>query len=868
MVATAVISIGILGFFGAFSFISRSLHISRTHTLATNLGQEKIESLKNLSYFELAITTSPLVDNSLTPGVAYDTVMYPPETIPIGGITFKRYTYVALAQIDSGGTISTVTYTFPDTGMKQITTTIVWVDGGVAKKWSLTNLLENPTINPLDTGLSGTIKIFGLGTTLSGAQVRIDEDPDWNSTAASNGTYSFRVYHGSYTVRASSAGFYDGVSLIQDAEPGISVPVPDIFLTQIASGTVKGNAWLNPNLVISQVMASSSTAVELYGAVGSQIVEHVELFNPTTAQINITGAVGVVASPLINLNYGGATPPQDVPAYMSGAVFVSSYVASSHYYLIANASFYMLNGQWMHADAYYLPNVLGVNPNGCAGLQLYDAAGTLDAVGWTGSGACSAGRPEYFETTAIPTGNGIGQGNQIVRVSSPTAGIAAITRYGRAYDSGTNKFDFVWPDITGYTNIYAQPYHENTNDGATSVYVGLTSAPVIAGVPAVGAVVASSDPYSGSTVAVSATISSGALSLPYAPFTLIGVTTGTWQITLASGSYYNQYAVVNIVQNASTGVPNGGTLPAWAAANVSSAMLSSGSLSGFVKGVVTDITDAPIPGIVVTAGGVKKTTGPNGSYFIVSTTGPVEVVCNPNSDPGFNAQYVQLLAVPTLTTSEILTQDFTLSKGGSLQGYLTTGTTPLPNYTVVALIGGSQAGQAASNASGYFTIRNLSTATYTVEAALEMAQDSTASCSAGGVCVTSTPNLITATVTPSNTVFIGTFTILGALGGIIGSAKFNGATLTSGALLIASTGTLSANPSAIVASSSPAQTPIYAASTKADGTFSLPVRGSNTYYLSVYVPTISGTTVSITTKTFSNIYVSPNLDTTFNLTIP
>ena len=46
------------------------------------------------------------------------------------------------------------------------------------------------------------------------------------------------------------------------------------------------------------------------------------------------------------------------------------------------------------------------------------------------------------------------------------------------------------------------------------------------------------------------------------------------------------------------------------------------------------------------------------------------------------------------------------------------------------------------------------------------------------------------------------------------------------------------------------------------------MRGGATYYLSAYIPVISGTTVSITTKTYSGIIVSPSAATTKNVVIP
>ena len=62
MVATVILSVGVLGLFGAFRFIARTTTISRATSLATNLGQERIESLKNLSYYSLQITTATATD--------------------------------------------------------------------------------------------------------------------------------------------------------------------------------------------------------------------------------------------------------------------------------------------------------------------------------------------------------------------------------------------------------------------------------------------------------------------------------------------------------------------------------------------------------------------------------------------------------------------------------------------------------------------------------------------------------------------------------------------------------------------------------------------------------------------------------------
>src|SRR5438067_160600 len=113
MVAVAIISIAILGFVGAFKYISKSLHVSRTRTLAANLT----------------------------------------------------------------GTVNAAT----------------------------------PPSGP--------------GGALASAIVTLEGVPNAQTTADVNGSYSFHVYHGSYTVRVSSAGYWDAESNRMSAVEGTNTTV-------------------------------------------------------------------------------------------------------------------------------------------------------------------------------------------------------------------------------------------------------------------------------------------------------------------------------------------------------------------------------------------------------------------------------------------------------------------------------------------------------------------------------------------------------------------------------------------------------------------------------------------------------------------
>ncbi|MDP3542935.1 MAG: carboxypeptidase regulatory-like domain-containing protein [Elusimicrobiota bacterium] len=858
MVATVILSVGVLGLFGAFKYIARSTFISRATSLATNLGQERIESLKNLSYYSLQITTATGTDATVSPHILYDTVNYPPETIAIGGITFTRYTYVGMADM-LGSDITSVAFTYPDTGLKQITVSIVWSEAGNKKSWTLRNLLENPNVNPLDSTIAGTVN-NSAGGTVASAIVVVEQNENWGAMSNAAGAYSFAVYRGTYTVRASSTGFTDGIKGSVIASRGGTVTA-DLTLTAVATGYITGAVWYNPFPVISQVLASSATFVPD----GTPIdLEYVELYNPTTSPFNVGTTGAGYKTIMLGYREEDGTFRWDSSSFGSQFFMtqVTTYIAPGHYYLIANASYFYLNGGWMAADAYSdhalglpltYPDYIKNNKAGSVFLY-YDwehayPSPYIDLVGWADNNNAPAG---YYEGTYIPNdaasdGLGVPPGKQLVRVSSPGISAADLPNYGRAYDSGSNARDFLY-ESGSFSGFVYPP--KNMAAGAFTTIAG--KVPTLLGTTYISA----SDSNSGSTTAFTAYIASGTIpapGLPYSRFQLAAVSTGAWIVSAAYAGYSNTYENVVVVQHGYTGVPNATTTPPWPAAGAVHMQLTSTTAAGFVKGTVTNPSNQPINGIVVQGGGATKTTGSNGVYFMAVSSGAVTIIANPNN---VNPSYVQGIEAPVIAEGAVTTQDFTLNFGGRIMGYITTGTTPLAYQPVAAIDGaGFQVGTGVTDTSGNFTIRNVSTGTYTVFPVLESGQDMM-------------PNTLPAAVTSTGTVFVGTFTVTGAFGSITGTVSDAAGLVTSGALLLASTNTIATSPAAIVGSSAPAQVPLYMVSSKADGTYVLPVRGGATYYLSAYIPIVSAAGVTVTTKTYSGIVVAPSVATSKNVTLP
>ena len=484
-------------------------------------------------------------------------------------------------------------------------------------------------------------------------------------------------------------------------------------------------------------------------------------------------------------------------------------------------------------------------------------------------------------------------GDQLVRVSTPLADTRVgfdLEQYARVYNSTSNANDFMYthactgpilgnytceawrsqqtdsngfvffnPPFSVFTSTAVNKFSTSTLTADLQTYASTT---IITGRIMPQAYVTASDPYSGSTETYSITVSSYGMNLLVPFFQLVGVTTTSyscsgastssftctgnpWIVEIVSSTTYNgqvywkelspipsgrnpdMYGISDTLlgQNNVYGIPHSSNT-ATLVAPLSPIMphytkiyyginLDSAPPGGFVTGFVTDPYNNPLSSIQMNAGGITTATNAQGRYFGMSSTGTVIIIANSTKLP----PYIEQTALVTINSGQILEQDFALFQGGGVTGYVTSGTTPLPNIQVIALIGGNQYGSGSSDTSGQFYINNLSSGTYTIEPSLDPA-------------AASSPQSTTVTIS-SYTVNVGTFTITGALANISGSITYNGATLNTGALIVASVGAIGSTPPSISASSSPAlSNPVYAISSQADGTFTLPVRIANGYNIS------------------------------------
>lgn len=802
LVATFIISIGILGMTGAFKYMSQAIQGSKGKSLANNLAQEKIEVLKNKSYYMVLVTTATTEDDNFDPPITYDTAPNAPEALNVGGINFERRVYIRKVSEDGSGNLTRHSWTTPDTGLKEILVYVVWKEGGGWKKVELRNLRDNPNRTNLTATFSGAVADTGGGP-LVDATVRVQENPAKYGETDAAGNYSFAIEPGGYTLLASKPGYFASRSPLYNITTTQS---HNFQLPAMASGTVRGTAYKRDHPVIYMVVASS-------GMVNGDQVEFVSLYNPTTSQINMLTDPAVSTSNNIKLAYYGQSGEGlDVSEFW--LQHRSTFIPAGYHYLIASTGTFIYKGAAVTADAVYtvanrppcsdvgaLLNCIRRDKAGA--IRISDVNGNvLDTLGWSNTGAGKTA--PYYEGTSYPLAGGLPEGAQFFRFTGPGYGNELT---GSCYDTDANNLNFSYSASPDFRTMAKA-------DG---------SKPPVTGTPAAGAVVFTGDGLSNPVIATS----TGA-------FDLVGVATGTWSVYISSGLVMSTRSVTG------------------AAAGFSAALgdvaLTSANIHGYITGTVTNVSAAPLPSIMMYAGGFQTLTNSAGGYTLPGYPGETSVTANYQTA---SPTYVEISSIGVTVALGQLAKnvDFVLENGGKIRGWVTTnGTDPLPNIPVTALEGGVEKGSGISGGDGYYLIwgAGISTGTYAVSPQLESG-------------VSATPSSHTVALSAGQTIFAGTFTVSGAMGYIYGSATASTAAITTGVLVYASTSVIAGSPvlpPTINSALRSGSAIYYAVSSNARGQYSLPVRGGYTYNIYAWYTTWRGDTPSISVRQFTGVGVS------------
>ncbi|MBL8023679.1 MAG: carboxypeptidase regulatory-like domain-containing protein [Elusimicrobia bacterium] len=812
-----------------FSGISRGIIATRFKSLATQLANEKMQSLKNTSYYRLRVsshTVVPTALSALSPSVWSDESNYSPTVSIINGVTFTAYAMVERVKKNASETLDLKAWDSTDTGLKRITLDVVWRERDAWKRFQLTNLLENPNRGESEGDFVGTVTDNATATPLSGAMVDIAENPSMNAVSGGTGNYRLGVRQGTYTLRASKPGYFTKTSANNVISSTTTQVTVNFALNAMSSGTISGSVWHNDHLVISRVCG--------YKLTGPTAQEYVEIFNPTTWTWTVDGAIGLTFQRRL------AQDPWPIPIALNYAPG-GSLIPPGKFYLFASQSVLNIDGTPVSADAVWNTTIGGAACNtgavvndDCfpyfdAGAGVYNILPTngtdgafegagvltltslstgmvLDRVGWQGAGW---NNPASSETLPVSDQFGL-QANEIYYRKSDTGGALSST-VGPAYDSGNNSLDWA------------------VNNGAPHSPPRASASPALpvrTGIPSNGALIFADDGLSQMTQAALTG------SPPEARFTLSSVATGTWTVSASSGNFFLSFST-----------------PIGAGVNLStSVVMNTSTLYGFASGRVVDALGlGGLAGISISPG-VGLTNG-LGFFNVPLFPGAQTLTANKGStNPNYTETSLPITIVRGQSSSN---HTLYLSGGARIQGLLTIdGVTPLPNVPVeVTNVGtGMTMDNAISNPSGLFSV-SVPVGTYAVRPTVEF-----------GESISPDTPAVNANVGGS-TVFAATYTVTSAYGTLTGKVTHQGKPITTGVLLMASVVAVPASPPPIDSSFRGSGTLYYSGSSRSDGTYSFKIQ-NGTYFVTGWYTTFNGNTPTVTRKDLTNVVIAPRTTTT------
>ena len=828
MVTILVISIVILGVITTFGTIGKGLITSKTRTIANNLAQEKVESLKNYSYARLLITS---YSDLATYGYDNTNTEYQPETLRVGDATFRRYTTVwrAREEVVGGDTmISTMTPTASDEGIKKIKVEIKWNEGNEEKTLSLYNLRDDPNRATLGGVVYGFITTTGTAVGISGASVEILQNLSWTSQTSSTGYYLIKTTSpAKIQVSASKNGYWANTTANLD----VSVN-QNIQLTQKLTGTVTGWVVFNDHLQISLIAASTDYS-------GNE-QEYIQLYNPTTW-------AWTMSDKTIHYIDKDDNDPGAFGGDSGTAILVchNDTISSYGYYLIANTGTIYINGVSVNADATYDQCIGGPYQNGIknsvpGGIILSYTAATfaesltrkIDSVAWGKTAGLGADPPskaietegyKYVDAGYSP----IIPGKQLLRFhyTGQTYGYVNNVRGGGAYDSNKNSDDFYYGVIPNLC-----PYNSSVSTHPAS------------GTPAYGAVISANDGLASPTTAYYKDNNR-----PNGYFSL-NVATGTWTIYITSGSYFREISNVSVNYGVGTAIPNNSTspiYPVYASTKLNVVILSSPSTGGFVSGKVVQAgTSTGIPGIEVTASGLSPvTTDASGNFNFSLSVGSYTIKANANCD---DIDWTEDFKNVEVTEGKSVTTDnLELYPAGTIAGITKNSSgDAMPYITVVSTsTNASFCIDTVSGADGTYLLKGVKVADDIVVFPILDALDDY---DYDG------PWLNPITISQGNELINKNFTITSTWGKISGSVSEEGNTITTGVLLMATSGSAPAESPPMIDSSLRTSNNIYGAISDSDGAYEIQVRKGFDYYIRAWYTKTSGDTVVTETKTGSS----------------
>ena len=823
LIAALIVTIVGIAVALAFSNVSRSMVFSRMRTVANNLAQEKVEAVKSISYGDIKVTSAGDLSS-----YGYDNTNedYVPETVTAAGVQYKRYTTLWLAseQLVGGKTvISTMTPSSFDCGVKKIKVEVKWVSNNRQQSLVLYNLITDPEKETKNGVVYGFVTSTDTTLPLADVEVAVVQNMAWSTITSATGYYIIETtMPATVQVTAFTDDYFSATS------NNITIPARcDLQLSKIPVGIIDGYVVKNDHLIISLVVAT--TIYNQYRYSSDVDEEYVQLYNPTTWQWEISNDWPYNHDYVKFYYVNSSNQISQFPSMTYRTDSLPSYA----YYLIGNQSHLYLNQTRVDPDAYYDGNVM--TSSAAAGVAICNRYNVwLDSVSWgrvSGEGTVPPSKAVETKGFTVSGKSPIAPGYMLYRIGLGSTGTFTV-RGGGANDSNDNSSDFCYEAI-GKT--CGPPYSSSL------------SSPPASGTPACGAFVSSDGcPYNDITDTCTVKSDHGA-------YYCIKVTSGSCNIHISLG---NCYADIN---NISIRDGEHKTLST-VCLNSSCSGSSSSSSSGTISGVVMNgVNNKVLPGILVSVGAYSTITNDKGKYVLLVDTGPYMVIANPNNNSSSWTSDAESITVPSktvVTVPNLLVYPATTISGLTRNDV----SAPLPYVMITASV---------------TSVGDLRTVTSGPDGTYKIVGIRTGSCSVypiiGDADTYTSDKTYPVTLAQGVENSGNNFTIYSGRGKIRGTARYNNGSITTGALIIATTGPVPADPppsinSAFIAS------PIayYGTVSIADGSYELVVKKGYSYNIRVwYARLLNNNTITTISKTAVSGQVNDATSpVTVNLTLP
>ena len=161
LIASVLLAVGIMVFFSSFATMGKGTLASKKKSVANTLAQEKMESLKGLTYHQLLATTNAVEDLNFPPSsrYRYDADRGTETLMEGGGSYLRRMLVTKSSETASGDSLSLPIGSVRDFGLKEIVVYVVWEENGDWKRFDLSGQIRNRDRKKMSAKVQGTLSV-------------------------------------------------------------------------------------------------------------------------------------------------------------------------------------------------------------------------------------------------------------------------------------------------------------------------------------------------------------------------------------------------------------------------------------------------------------------------------------------------------------------------------------------------------------------------------------------------------------------------------------------------------------------------------------------------------------------------------------